>query len=231
MRARGLLPRARRCRRKSSAAALSPPSPALGSSAAAPPRRSGAVESAPDPSRQAVSSVRAAAPCRLAFEDTRPATRPLTEVFFALDRRLGLTERPSSMPNCSNQARAQRVSASKSPSCSVRISSEHWLIRPSAGPNSHRRPVGLHDLGVSEKTAMPGPIDACARSTGAMFRAEAAAAHRAAPPEARATNSLRVAKHRHHARGTANEHDRGSQRVRPSPGARPVARCASARCP
>src|SRR5271157_2811957 len=67
------------------------------------------------------------------FAFTTPAsTRPLMAVFLALQYVSASPKSPSWAPYCSNQASAQRVSASNSPSCSARTSSRTWLMMPRA---------------------------------------------------------------------------------------------------
>ncbi len=60
------------------------------------------------------------------------STMPDTAVFFALESISATPNSPSLKPNCSNHASAQRVSGSKSPSCSASVSSSTWLISASA---------------------------------------------------------------------------------------------------
>ena len=55
------------------------------------------------------------------------STMPETLMFLALERVSATPNSPSAKPDCSNHARAQRVSGSKSPSCSVRASSKRLV--------------------------------------------------------------------------------------------------------
>ncbi|CAN5622253.1 hypothetical protein BH23GEM3_BH23GEM3_26960 [soil metagenome] len=57
---------------------------------------------------------------------------PCTLVFFAFESVPATPYSPASKPYCSNQASAQRLSASKSPSCSASTSSSVWLMSASA---------------------------------------------------------------------------------------------------
>jgi hypothetical protein len=64
-------------------------------------------------------------------------------------------------PACSNQASAQRESASKSPSCSARASSSVWLISASACAHGERVARGVEHVGVAG-------VDGHARADGCL---------------------------------------------------------------
>ena len=56
------------------------------------------------------------------------STMPSTLVFLAFERVSATPYAPAAKPDCSNHAKAQRLSASKSPSCSASTSSRIWLM-------------------------------------------------------------------------------------------------------
>src|SRR5262249_18054583 len=66
--------------------------------------------------------------------------QPATLVFLAWESVSATPYSPSAKPECSNHATAQRLSASKSPSCSANTSSKVWLMSASASRTDNGLP-------------------------------------------------------------------------------------------
>ena len=77
------------------------------------------------------------------------STMPPTLVFLAFESVSATPYSPSAKPDCSNHARAQRLSASKSPSCSASASSRVWLISARAFRTVSGLPSASSTLGVA----------------------------------------------------------------------------------
>ena len=100
---------------------------------------------------------------------TPASTKPWTLVFLALESVSAIPYSPSEKPYCANQASAHWLSPSKSPSCSASTSSRTWLMSANAVRTESGDPSLSSTRAYRVYTAMPGPIAAWARSTGAML--------------------------------------------------------------
>ena len=121
------------------------PSPARGSDDAPSPMRS-ASRRCSDPNSRVVGPASGAGLCRPSMRGFRLRPSRRHSVFLALESVSAVPYSPSSKPWCSNQATAQRLSASKSPSCSASTSSRIRLISASASRTDRGLPAASSTL-------------------------------------------------------------------------------------
>src|SRR5690606_10757924 len=102
-------------------------------------------------------------------DSTTPASRtPSTLVPLARERVSASPKGPALQPYWSNQAAQNWVSASKLPDSGLRYSVMARLISTRASCTLILEPSWISTASYLEKMAMPGPMAAWARSTGAM---------------------------------------------------------------